>query len=50
MQLSFQMLPKNDGNLTIIYGQGDNVRHVRMNGTHPENPAPSPMGDSVGHW
>src|SRR5262245_10425156 len=50
MQLSFQMLPKNDGNLTIIYGQGDNIRQIRMNGTHPENLAPSPMGDSVGRW
>jgi len=27
MQLSFQMLPNNDGNMAIIYGQGDNVRH-----------------------
>ena len=50
MQLSFQMLPKNDGNITIIYGQDDNVRHVRMNGTHPENLTPSAMGDSVGRW
>ncbi len=50
MQLSFQMLPKNDGNMTIIYGQGDNVRHVRMNGAHPANLVPSPMGDSVGRW
>ena len=50
MQLSFQMLPKNDGDMTIIYGQDDNVRHVRMNGTHPENLVPSPMGDSVGRW
>ncbi len=50
MQLSFQMLPKRDGNITIIYGQDDNVRHVRMNGTHPENLVPSPMGDSVGRW
>src|SRR5215468_548636 len=50
MQLSFQMLAKNDGNLAIIYGQGDNVRRIRMNGAHPENLAPSPMGDSVGRW
>src|SRR5262249_21065066 len=50
MQLSFQMLPKNDGNITIIYGQGDNVRRVRMNDTHPENLAPSPIGDSIGRW
>ena len=50
MQLSFQMLPKSDGDMTIIYGQDGNVRHVRMNGTHPENLVPSPMGDSVGRW
>src|SRR5258708_3901929 len=50
MQLSFQMLPKSDGNLTIIYGQGDNVRRVRMNGTHPANLVRSSMGDSVGRW
>src|SRR5215475_5978715 len=50
MQLSFQMLPKNNGDITIIYGQGDNVRQVRMNGAHPANLAPSPMGDSVGRW
>jgi hypothetical protein len=50
MQLSFQMLSKNDGNITIIYGQDDNVRHVRMNDTHPENLVPSRMGDSIGRW
>src|SRR5260370_25178341 len=50
MQLSFQMLPKRDGNITIIYGQDDNVRHVHINGTHPEHLGPSPMGDSVGRW
>jgi hypothetical protein len=50
MQLSFQVLPKRDGNLTIIYGQDDNVRHIRMNGTHSENLTPTAMGDSVGRW
>ena len=50
MQLSFQMLPKNDGNITIIYGNNNNVRQIRMNGTHPAILMPSPMGDSVGHW
>ena len=50
MQLSFQMLQKNDGDIVILYGQGDNVRHVRMNEKHPANLTPSPMGDSVGHW
>ena len=50
MQLSFQMLPKNDGSITIIYGQDDNVRHIRMNHDHPAKVVPTPMGDSVGRW
>jgi hypothetical protein len=50
MQLSFQMLQKNDGDITIIYNQDDNFRHIRMNATHPTNLMPSPMGDAVGHW
>jgi hypothetical protein len=50
MQLGFAMLPSKDGNITIIYDQNMNVRHIRMNGTHPNNLGPSPMGDSVGHW
>ena len=50
MQLSFEMLQKNDGDITIVYNQDDNVRHVRMNAKHPANLLPSPMGDAVGHW
>jgi hypothetical protein len=50
MQLAFQMLQKDDGDITIIYNQDDNVRHIRMNATHPSNLVPSPMGDAVGHW
>jgi hypothetical protein len=50
MGLALQMLPAKDGNLTIIYDQNANVRHVRMNGMHPANLKPSPKGDSVGHW
>lgn len=50
MQLSFQMLQKNNGDITIIYNQDDNVRHIRMNATHPSDLVPSPMGDAVGHW
>jgi hypothetical protein len=46
------MLQKSDGDgdITIIYNQDDNVRHVRMNATHPTDLLPSPMGDAVGHW
>jgi hypothetical protein len=50
MGLALQMLPAKDGDLTIIYDQNANVRHVRMNGMHPANLKPSPKGDSVGHW
>jgi hypothetical protein len=50
MQLSFQMLQKSDGDITIIYNQDDNVRHIHMNATHPTDLVPSPMGDAVGHW
>src|SRR5579864_3752815 len=50
MQLGFAMLPSKGDNITIIYDQNMNVRHIRMNGTHTANLAPSSMGDSVGHW
>src|SRR5215467_14448688 len=50
MQLGFMMMPNKDGNITIVYDQDDNVRHVRMNGTHLENLAPSAMGDSIDRW
>lgn len=50
IQFDFQILPKKNGDLTIIYHGNDQVRHVRMNGTHPANLAPSTMGDSIGHW
>ncbi|HEY6256812.1 MAG TPA: hypothetical protein VIY51_13560 [Xanthobacteraceae bacterium] len=50
MQLIFLILPSTGGDLTVIYGQNDNVRHIRMSDTHPAKLAPSPMGHSVGHW
>ena len=50
MQLGFAMLPTKDGNITIIYDQNANVRHIRMNAAHLATLVPSPMGDSVGHW
>src|SRR5882672_1613035 len=50
MQLGFSLLPAKNGNITIIYDQNANVRHIRMNAAHPAKIAPSPMGDSVGHW
>jgi hypothetical protein len=50
MQLGFVMLSTKDGNIDIVYDQNANVRHIRMDGTHPAKLVPSTMGDSVGHW
>jgi hypothetical protein len=50
MQLGFVMLRAQDGNIAIVYDQNMNVRHIRMNDTHPATLMPSSMGDSVGHW
>jgi hypothetical protein len=50
VQFDFHILPKKDGDLTIVYHVDNQVRHIRMNGTHPAKLAPSAMGDSIGHW
>jgi hypothetical protein len=50
MQLGFAVLPTTDGNIVVVYDQNMNVRHIRMNDTHPANLLPSPMGDSIGRW
>ena len=50
MQLSFEMLANNAGSITIVYGNNNNVRQIRMDEGHPANLVPSPMGNSVGHW
>jgi len=50
MQLGFVMLPTKAGDISIIYDQNANVRHIRMNAAHSANLAPSSMGESVGHW
>jgi len=49
MQLGIELLQKKDG-ITILYDQDDQVRHVRLNASHPAKVTPSPMGDSVGHY
>jgi hypothetical protein len=36
--------------ITMIYRQGDEVRHIRMNEPHPAQVKPSWYGDSVGHY
>ena len=50
MQLGLLMLPTKDGNIDIVYDQNANVRHIRMNATHPAKLVQTPMGDSVGRW
>jgi hypothetical protein len=36
--------------ITFLYYEDHEARHVRMNGQHPKNLKPSWYGDSVGHW
>jgi hypothetical protein len=50
MQLGFEMLPTREGDIAFVYDQNSNVRHIRMNATHPAKLVPSSMGHSVGHW
>lgn len=45
----FQILPVKD-ELLILYTQDDQVRHVRLNGSHPRNVKATPMGDAVAHY
>src|SRR5467141_4607926 len=44
-----QMLQQ-PGKVTILYDEDHEVRHVRMNETHPVHVTPSWHGDSVGHY
>jgi hypothetical protein len=43
------MLQRKD-EVTILYANGNEVRHVRMNAQHPARVTPSWFGDSVGHY
>jgi hypothetical protein len=36
--------------VTLVYSQDDQVRHIRLNEGHAAHVTPSPMGDSVGHY
>jgi len=36
--------------ITMVYRHGNEVRHVRMNSSHPALVTPSSYGDSVGHY
>jgi hypothetical protein len=44
-----QMLQQPD-QITILYSQDHEIRHVRMNQRHPAQVTPSWYGDSVGHY
>jgi hypothetical protein len=49
MQQRLEMLQlKNE--IVFIYSGDDQVRHVRLNETHPKKVTPSPMGHSVAHY
>ena len=48
-EVGLQMLQEQD-QVTILYSPYDQVRRVRLNGSHPEHVTPSAMGDSVGHY
>ncbi len=47
--IGMQLLQSKD-EVTILYMQDHQVRHVRINGTHPANFTPTYSGDSIGHY
>ena len=47
--IGMQMLQQAD-RITILYSNDHEVRHVRMNQSHPARLTPSWYGDSVGHY
>jgi hypothetical protein len=49
MALGLQLLQQK-GQVTILYNQDHQVRHVYLNESHPANLVPSAMGHSVGHY
>jgi hypothetical protein len=49
IQLGVQFIWHGD-ELLLFYQQDDQYRRIRMNGTHPANVKPTPMGDAVAHW
>jgi hypothetical protein len=49
MAQGMTMLQRKD-DIVILYTQNAQVRRVRLNSTHPVNPKPTPMGDSIGHY
>ena len=44
------MVHQTKNEVTLVYSQDDQVRHVHLNQTHPKNLRPSAMGHSIGHY
>lgn len=38
------------GQVTILYEEQNHFRAIRLGGSHPKDPDPAFMGDSIGHW
>ena len=49
MQQRVQIFQLSD-HIIFIYSQDDQVRRVRLNGSHPAHVTPTPMGDAVAHY
>jgi len=49
INIGMQMFQERD-KVTIIYSNDHEVRHVRLNGSHPSRVSPSWYGDSIGHY
>jgi hypothetical protein len=49
MQLGMQFLQTKD-TIIILYNQDDQVRYIRLNGTHPDHVTPTWKGDSIAHY
>ncbi len=49
ISLGLQMIQRKD-DVVILYAQNAQVRHVRLNSSHPRDLKPTPMGNSIGHY
>jgi hypothetical protein len=49
IQAGMQVLQMTD-QIVFLYTQDHQVRHVRLNASHPDHVVATPMGDAVGHY
>ena len=49
LERGMQMLQEKN-HVTMLYSEDEQVRHVRLNASHPRRVIPTAMGDSVGHY